>query len=182
MVHFLHRRPLAGSLAVLFVLASCGFCPGWQESGSGRITDGRNDLTSDGQQILDSLKIQAACWNTGDIEGFMETYWKNEAMTFSSGGSTFVGWQAALDRYRKNYPQEKMGQLTFEAGPLTMLAPDAALLLGKYSLDRNGEVSGGNFSLVLRRFPEGWRIIHDHSSSLEEKDGAASVGTANQTF
>ncbi len=163
-------------LALLLAFCSGGLIAGFQDPATSRGLAENQNADSDRKEILETLTRQAAWWNAGDIEGFMQTYWKSEEMTFSSGGTTHVGWQAALDRYKKNYPVEKMGRLTFENGPLTMLADDAALLLGNFSLERDGKTSGGNFSLVLKKFPEGWRIIHDHSSSLEKAEPAGEKG------
>ncbi len=119
------------------------------------------------------LKTQAECWNRADIEGFMETYWKSEKLTFSAGGKTTRGWQATLDRYKKSYPADKMGQLKFSGLEVTPLGSEAALVLGKWHLELPGKAGkvtkGGNFSLVLQKLGGKWKIIHDHSSSLESK-------------
>lgn len=110
------------------------------------------------------LLKQRDAWNDGDIDKFMETYWKSEDLTFSSGGKTTRGWQATLDRYKANYQtRQDMGTLTFGNLQTTMLGDEAALVLGEWNLDR-GEPIGGNFSLVLRKIDGAWVIIHDHTS------------------
>ena len=81
------------------------------------------------------LNEQDECWNRGDIEGFMETYWKSEDLTFSGGGQTTRGWQATLDRYKKSYPRDKMGQLHFDGLETTLLADNVAQVLGNWHLD-----------------------------------------------
>jgi uncharacterized protein (TIGR02246 family) len=121
------------------------------------------------------LTTQAECWNRGDIEGFMETYWKSDDLTFSGGGKCTRGWQATLDRYKKNYPKDEMGHLTFDGLEITMLGDEAALILGNWQLtnpqkDKEAEEKGGNFSLVLKKIEGAWKIIHDHSSTLEQKE------------
>lgn len=129
----------------------------------------------DGTDIESLLTTQAKCWNAGDIEGFMQTYWKSEDLTFSGGGKTTRGWQATLDRYKKSYPKDKMGKLTFDGLEVTMLSDDAALVLGKWHLlmpqdgAKEDLKKDGNFSLVLRKLDADWKIIHDHSSTLEEE-------------
>lgn len=120
-------------------------------------------------EILKTLELQRVAWNRGDILAFMETYWKDDRLTFSGGGQTMRGWQATLERYQKNYPREKMGQLRFDQLECELLAPDAALVLGAWHLDLNGELKDGNFSLVMRKVAGRWLIIHDHSSTLPEK-------------
>lgn len=114
------------------------------------------------------LEAQNAAWNRGDIEGFMTGYWKSENTTFAGAKGVSRGWQALLDRYRRDYPDRAaMGALTFSDLEITVLAPDAALVLGHWHLDRATGPVGGVFSLVVRKFPEGWRIIHDHTSTVQ---------------
>jgi ketosteroid isomerase-like protein len=108
---------------------------------------------------------QAAAWNRGDLPAFMKAYWNDPKMTFSSGGKTERGWQATLDRYKKNYPDQKaMGKLTFSELETTQLDANVALMLGRWKLEKDEPV-GGNFSLVWKKTENGWRIIHDHSSA-----------------
>ena len=117
------------------------------------------------QALLDA---QAAAWNRGDIEAFMSGYWKSDKTTFSGANGVFRGWQALLERYRRTYPDRAaMGTLTFSELEITPLAPGAALVLGKWHLERTSGPVGGVFSLVFRKFPEGWRIVHDHTSAVE---------------
>lgn len=111
------------------------------------------------------LDEQAAAWNRGDVAGYMQGYWKSEQMTFSGASGVTRGWQAVFDRYRTRYPDRKaMGQLAFSEIEITMLGPDAAMVLGRWQLERETDRPGGVFTLVARRLPEGWRVIHDHTS------------------
>lgn len=113
------------------------------------------------------LSAQAAAWNRGDIEGFMQGYWKSERTTFASSSGILRGWQALLNRYRHSYPDRAaMGRLEFSDLEITPLGPDAALVLGRWGLAREKDSPGGVFTLVARRFPEGWRIVHDHTSAV----------------
>lgn len=121
-----------------------------------------------GAAIRDLLDRQSAAWNRGDVEGFMAGYWKSEKTTFAGSNGVFRGWQALLERYRRTYPDRAaMGTLTFSELEITTLAPDAALVLGRWHLDRSSGPVGGVFSLVVRKLPEGWRIVHDHTSAAE---------------
>ncbi len=120
-------------------------------------------------QIHELLRQQAQHWNAGNIEGFMETYWQSPQLTFSSGGQTTRGWQATLDRYRQKYStKEQMGFLKFDNFEFTRLGPDAALVLGSWHLTRKDDAPQGRFSLVFKRIEGDWKIIHDHTSSLQE--------------
>ena len=119
-------------------------------------------------EIRALLETQSDAWNRGDIEAFMAGYWKSEQTTFSGANGVLRGWQAVLDRYKRDYPDRAaMGTLTFSELEITPLGHDAALVLGRWRLDRANGPVGGVFSLVLRKFPEGWRIIHDHTSTVK---------------
>jgi ketosteroid isomerase-like protein len=111
------------------------------------------------------LRAQAKAWNRGDIEAFMAGYWKSDRTTFAGTDGVFRGWQALFDRYRRNYSDRAaMGRLAFTDLEITPLGTDAAMILGHWELEREKDRPGGIFTLVARRFPEGWRIIHDHTS------------------
>ncbi len=115
-------------------------------------------------QLTAIVDRQTDAWNRGDIEGFMQAYWKSEQLTFSSGGKIERGWQATRTRYLKRYPtREIMGRLNFSELEVRSLGTDAALMLGKWKLERDTPIEG-NFSLVWRRINSEWLIIHDHTS------------------
>jgi ketosteroid isomerase-like protein len=112
------------------------------------------------------LTAQVADWNRGDIDGFMRGYWNSPETIFAGASGVSRGWQTVLDHYHKNYPDRAaMGHLDFSELEITPLGNDAALILGRWHLTRDAGPAGGIFTLVARRFPEGWRIIHDHTST-----------------
>lgn len=116
-------------------------------------------------QIEAVLAAQAEAWNRGDIDGFMKHYWNSDELTFSSSGEITRGWTSTRDRYHKRYPtREQMGQLRFSQLETTLLGDSAALVLGRWRLNREMSPVAGNFSLVLRRIDGQWLIIHDHTS------------------
>ena len=120
------------------------------------------DMTT---QITAIITRQAEAWNRGDIDAFMEYYWKSERLTFSAGGKTTRGWQATRDGYHQRYPtRDQMGSLTFTNLEVTPLGETAALVLGRWHLKRGSEPIGGNFSLTFRLIDGHWLIVHDHTS------------------
>lgn len=116
-------------------------------------------------EIKKVMNAQASAWNAGDIEGFMRGYWKSEEMKFVSGDTVSRGWQAALDRYKKNYDSRaKMGTLEFSGLEINVLSKDAAVVLGNWSLARETDNPKGKFTLIFRKFKDGWKVVHDHTS------------------
>jgi ketosteroid isomerase-like protein len=123
------------------------------------------DASAAQAQIKALLQSQADAWNEGDVVRFMEAYWRSDELTFSAGGNMTRGWNATLERYRDRYPtREKMGRLNLRDLEVTLLSDTSAMVLGRWNLEREAAPVAGNFTLVLRRFDEGWRIVHDHTS------------------
>lgn len=119
-------------------------------------------------KLADEIKAvmnqQAVDWNNGNVEAFMKGYWNSDKLVFVSSKVT-RGWQPTLDNYKKSYPtKEIMGTLTFSDLEITVLSKDAAVVLGSWALQREKDNPKGKFTLIFRKFKDGWRIIHDHTS------------------
>ena len=129
------------------------------------MTFAQSDNSKIEKEITKVMTDQAEAWNRGDIDGFMRGYWNSDKLLFVSGANVTRGWQPTLERYKKSYDtRAKMGTLTFSDLEVTVLSPDAAVVLGSWSLARDGDNPHGKFTLTFRRFKEGWRIIIDHTS------------------
>ncbi len=125
---------------------------------------------ADREAIGAVLRAQQSAWNRADIDAFLEGYWHSPELTFSGSSGVARGWSGVMARYKKNYPDRAaMGQLTFSELEFRFLWPDAALVLGRWHLKREKDDIAGVFSLVWQRFPEGWKIVHDHTSAVQEK-------------
>jgi ketosteroid isomerase-like protein len=110
------------------------------------------------------LNAQVAAWNRGDIDGFMAGYVRSDKLEFVSGGKITRGWQTVRDRYHRKYgTRAKMGTLKFSDIKIRKLAPNLALVLGRWELTREKDRPHGSFTLTFRRQPEGWRIVHDQT-------------------
>jgi ketosteroid isomerase-like protein len=123
------------------------------------------------REITALLTAQAAAWNRGDLDAFMQAYAQTDALRFASGGSVTYGWSQTLARYKQRYPDKAaMGTLAFTdlvvtELVVTELAPDAALVFGHWQLAREKDSPHGLFTLTLKKTAAGWRIIQDHTSS-----------------
>jgi len=79
------------------------------------------------------------------------------------------GWQTVHDRYKAKYSnREKMGQLSFSDLEVRMFGYDGAFVFGKWQLDRASDKPHGRFTLIFRKTPAGWKIVHDHTSEAGE--------------
>jgi uncharacterized protein (TIGR02246 family) len=152
-----HRAFLAGAFAIgIFMFVN--------RPAPARAAEERS---ADREAITAVLNAQQTAWNRGDVDAFLTGYWRSPELTFSGNSGVARGWDAVLARYKKNYPDRAaMGQLDFSNLEFRFLGPDAALVLGHWHLKREKDDLGGVFTLVWQRFPDGWKIIHDHTSAV----------------
>ncbi|RIJ41808.1 YybH family protein [Pontibacter oryzae] len=122
---------------------------------------------SEAAAVKQVLAEQAVCWSKGDLECYMQGYWKSDSLLFIGSRGLTYGWQQTLDNYKSSYPDPAtMGKLDFELKEVKELSPETMLVVGKWHLKREaakGDLQG-HFSVIFQKFEEGWRIIADHSS------------------
>ena len=120
-------------------------------------------------EIQSVLTAQQDAWNRGDIDAFMNGYARSASTVFVSEDEVGRGWETVRERYRVKYSDRaKMGTLSFSDIEVTMHSPDAAIVLGRWRLQRANDEPHGRFTLIFKRLPEGWRIVHDHTSAAKK--------------
>jgi beta-aspartyl-peptidase (threonine type) len=122
------------------------------------------------QAVKHVLVSQVEAWNKGDLEGYMQGYWRSPDLTFFSGGAVTQGWEPTLERYRKRYQSggNQMGHLEFQDLRVEPLGARSAVATGKWQLTmKDGTMPHGLFTLIFRQTEEGWKIVHDHTSAAE---------------
>lgn len=120
---------------------------------------------ADVQQINKTLEKQTKAWNKGDLESFMQGYWKSDKLEFIGSKGIKYGWKNTLKMYQSSYPNKaKMGILKFTILSIKKLSPDAAFVIGKWHLTRKDDTPNGHFSLLWRKINGTWVIVADHSS------------------
>ncbi len=148
----------ASALALLLMLAPAG---------TSTAQEGDAEAARAIKAVLDKQQVD---WNRGDLDAFLEGYWHSPGMVFLSGGERNDGFDAMRDRYRKRYQAEgrAMGKLAFSGSEIKPLGGDVALARGRWQLTLpDGKKPGGLYTLVLRKFADGWKIVHDHTSVAE---------------
>ena len=114
------------------------------------------------------LVSQVEAWNHGQLEAYMNGYWRSPDLTFFSGATVTKGWEPTLERYRRRYKSggKQMGHLEFQDLEIDLLSRRSAVVTGKWQLTMSdGKKPHGLFTLIFKRFPEGWRIVHDNTSA-----------------
>lgn len=176
----MRRRFPVVSVLCLLTLAGCG-----QENGDADVREDQSGgAASAAAEIRDVLETQAEAWNQGSIGGFMAGYAQTDTVRFASGGRVWRGWTQTLQRYRESYPDEGlMGRLNFTDLEIWPMSDDYAVVFGRWELTRSEQYQniGGLFTLVFERGPEGWRIVHDHTSSRETIDAQESAAPPADT-
>ena len=122
---------------------------------------------SEAQAIKNVLKTQELAWNRGDIGEFMFGYWRSKYTEFENESGIYQGWDDVLKRYEKAYPNRAaMGKLTFSGLEIHILSANSAYVIGKYRLDREKDHPEGVFTLIFRKFDDGWKIVNDHTTAF----------------
>jgi len=126
-------------------------------------------LAQDGKPEFEQIKKifyqQEEDWNRGDIEAFMQAYWKSDELQFGGASGITKGWQQTLDNYKKGYPdQASMGRLSFKIVDMTQHSEDVVSLTGSWELERKKDRPGGHFLLIWRKISGEWKIVADHTS------------------
>ena len=109
-----------------------------------------------------------AAWNRGDFAGYMQGF-LNPGVVFVSNGRVQDGWQGTLDHYVRDYggAPERRGALHFYDIRIQMLAPDAAMLVSSYRLERPEHAQQGMNTRLMRKIGGRWVIALNHVSSYD---------------
>jgi ketosteroid isomerase-like protein len=120
---------------------------------------------SDESKIRAILQQQTEAWNAGNLELFMQGYWKSDSLLFIGSSGVTYGWQKTLDNYKRGYPnRQAMGILKFEILKVQRLSADHFFVVGKWMLQREVGNLSGHYTLIWRLIEGEWKIVSDHSS------------------
>lgn len=121
--------------------------------------------SEDETAIRNAMSEQVKAWNAGNIDAFMQAYWKSDSLLFIGSTAPARGWQTTLENYKKNYPDTAtMGKLSFNLIHLRPLSPEYYFIIGEWRLARKKGNIGGYFTLLFRKINGKWVIAVDHTS------------------
>ena len=112
-----------------------------------------------------AMNKQSQCWSNGDIDGFMDGYWKSDSLRFLGRRGLTKGWQTTLDNYKKSYPDKKaMGILKFNLVSFEAMNEKKIFVVGKWALQREKDTLSGYYSLLWEKIDGNWKVIFDHTN------------------
>lgn len=124
-----------------------------------------SSFEQDKNDIMAVMELQAQCWSRGDIDGFMDGYWKSDSLRFLSRRGLTKGWQTTLDNYKKSYPDKSaMGKLVFNYISFEPMNEKQMFVVGEWTLEREKDTLGGYYSLLWQKFDSEWKVIFDHTN------------------
>lgn len=125
----------------------------------------KTDFEKDKLAVKSAMAKQVQCWNNGDINGFMDGYWKSDSLRFLGRRGLTKGWQTTLDNYKNSYPNKKsMGKLVFTQISFEPLNEKQIFVVGKWSLEREKDTLSGYYSLLWKKIDSQWKVIFDHTN------------------
>ena len=118
----------------------------------------------DKEDILSIMEAQQKSWSSGNIEEFMEGYWKSDSLKFYGANGITHGWKNTLERYKKGYPtKDHTGELNFKINAINKINNDAYYVMGEFFLKRNVGDANGIFMIIFKKINGEWKIIADTS-------------------
>jgi uncharacterized protein (TIGR02246 family) len=123
---------------------------------------------ADEAAIREVVASMEAAWNRGDFAGYMQGFRKPDVV-FVSKGEFQKDWQGTLDHYVRDYggDPKRRGRLHFRDLRIERLAPDAAMLVGRYRLEGGDRPQDGINTRLFRKVDGRWVIALNHVSSKE---------------
>jgi ketosteroid isomerase-like protein len=154
-------KHLITGLMAMTLLGGCASGTNFLPMSANTYTINRDEIT-----VRAIMTAQDNAWNRGDIDGFMQGYWRDEALRFASGGTVTRGWRATLDRYHQRYTdRDAMGTLTTSDLEIVQVSGDAMIVHGAWARARKADDLSGLFTLVFRKIDGEWMIISDTTTS-----------------
>ncbi|HZH94386.1 MAG TPA: nuclear transport factor 2 family protein [Flavisolibacter sp.] len=131
---------------------------------SGCVSSRQVNSGNPSSDIIALMNKAEADWNNGNLDGYMALY--DDSSTFMLPGGP-VGINGMRENYQRGFfnGSKPKQNLKYEEMIIRPLGKDHALLTGKFILSGNNlKQLAGRYSVLFVRRPQGWRILHDHSS------------------
>jgi ketosteroid isomerase-like protein len=111
--------------------------------------------------VSNFLDEAAALWSEGDVEALMATYVDDEPLLVFLGDTPLKGPDAVKAALDARATDGGLGAMSYEWFETMQFDANTVVASGRVVMARKGEIHRGLFTRVLRRTPDGWRIVHD---------------------
>ena len=129
-----------------------------------KISAQNSDFERDKAAILAVVNQQEKDWNNGDLEAFMQGYWKSDSLKFYGSSGLTKGWQNTLERYKRVYPTKaETGTLRFVINDVSRIEENTYWVMGEYHLIREVGDANGVFIIIFKKINGQWKIVADMS-------------------
>ncbi len=124
-------------------------------------------------EVQQAVKAYADAWNRADVSGVLELYAREPSVTSIGDGEITRGWESVRTE-TDSILTGLQGRFSVALGSIDVapLGSQHALAVAPYTLTlgtQRGPVQvRGAMSFVLQRADSGWKIIHEHSSTIAE--------------
>jgi ketosteroid isomerase-like protein len=119
----------------------------------------------DAAAIKATLDATAVGWNRGELPVYLSAY--VDSATAMGGTGLVRGVRGIEGQMRAGYWRtgRPLQNLTYDHLEIRPIGPDQAIATGQYILTGAGRPNRtGWFTTIWIRTPQGWRMVHDHSS------------------
>lgn len=114
--------------------------------------------------IREVMRKEIETWNSGDIEGYVDLYAPVDSVRMLYSSGAVYGKDNILAFYKKYWPKEKMGQLSFSDVKLERLSPEYYFTSGYFHVKQaDGKEIKGRFSGLMKKIKGRWYLYTDHS-------------------
>jgi ketosteroid isomerase-like protein len=124
---------------------------------------------SDPQAVVAAFDKLVAGIEHANVNEVMSVYWNNPQLAlFNYNGTVTKGWDQVRKNRESSYPQIKDVKLEVREKSVYMMGRDGALVTCQWTQSQTykgtPETVTGRMTLVFKRFAQGWKAIHLHSS------------------
>jgi uncharacterized protein (TIGR02246 family) len=120
------------------------------------------------KEVYDEVVKASDAWNRHDLDGYLDAFWRSDALIVVVEGEAVHGWNLLSKALHGGYPNpSEMGSLTLDRVQVQMLAPDLAEVLDWDTVTFPKKKEFGTSTIVMKKLPEGWRVVLMHTSFVE---------------
>jgi hypothetical protein len=117
-------------------------------------------------EVRDIVREESRCWNEHNLNGYMDLFWRSPSLVATIDGEQLTGWDRLMAAYRNGYTDpNKMGSVSLERITTQQLDSELFRAMSWFTLHQQTGDHPFVDSIILRRFPDGWKIVSAHSST-----------------